>query len=163
MIGKIVVFLALVAAAWVLMRAGGGDGDRKLFRLKIVGLLAVAVVLFAAQMAPLALMIVFAAGGVTAIEFWRERAVKAMNDLAPGAGSAPVASKSVSSLDEAAAILGVAVDASDDDVRAAHRKLIGQLHPDKGGTDYLASKINDARTIMLEKRGQRAHHAGAQE
>lgn len=156
MIGKIAILLALAAAAWVLFRAGKGGGEgRGMFRLKIVGLLAVATVLFAAKLFPLALMILVAAGGVTAIELWRERAIKFMNDMAPGAGSSPALRASMT-LDEAAAVLGVAVDASDDDVRAAHRKLIGQLHPDKGGSDYLAAKINDARKFMLEKRGQQA-------
>lgn len=156
MIGKIAILFALAAAAWVLLRAGrGGDATRSMFRLKIVGLLAVAAVLFAAKLFPLALMILVAAGGVTAIELWRERAVKSMSDMAPGAGMAP-SPRVAMGVEEAAAILGVPADASDDDVRAAHRKLIGQLHPDKGGTDYLAAKINDARNIMLEKRGQRA-------
>ena len=156
MIGKIAILFALAAAAWVLLRAGRGEGEaRSMFRLKVVGLLAVATVLFAAKLFPLALMILVAAGGVTAIELWRERAVKSMSDMAPGAGMAP-APRAAMGVEEAAAILGVAVDASDDDVRTAHRKLIGQLHPDKGGTDYLAAKINDARNIMLEKRGQTA-------
>jgi hypothetical protein len=156
MIGKIAILLALAAAAWVLLRAGKGGGEgRGMFRLKVVGLLAVATVLFAAKLFPLALMILVAAGGVTAIELWRERAIKAMNDMAPGAGTAP-APRTAMTVDEAAAVLGVATDASDEDVRAAHKKLIGQLHPDKGGTDYLAAKINDARKIMLESRGQQA-------
>jgi curved DNA-binding protein CbpA len=55
-------------------------------------------------------------------------------------------------LAEAAAVLGVAPDADEEAIKAAHKKLIGQLHPDKGGSDYLAAKINDARRVMLEKR-----------
>lgn len=154
MIGKIVVLLALAAAAWVLLRAGdGGDQSRRMFRLKVVGLLAVATVLFAAKLFPLALMIVIAAGGVTAIELWRDRAIKALDEMTPGAGRSPSVGVKLG-VEEAAAILGVAVDASDDDVRAAHKKLISQLHPDKGGTDYLAAKINDARNFMLERRGK---------
>lgn len=161
MFGKIAVFFALAAAAWVLMRAGSGGGAaRGMFRLKVVGLLAAAAVLFAAKLFPLALMIVFAAGGVTAIELWRERAIKSMDDMAPGAGAAP-APRATLGVEEAAAVLGVDVDASDDDVKAAHRKLIGQLHPDKGGSDYLAAKINDARNVMLEKRGPPAANSDA--
>lgn len=152
MIGKIFVLMALVAAAWVLLRAGGGDEARRMFRLKVVGLLAVAIVLFAAKLLPLALMILFAAGGVTAIELWKDRAIKSLDDLAPGAGTNRSGGKL--GVEEAAAVLGVAVDASDEDVKAAHKKLISQLHPDRGGTDYLAAKINDARKVMLEMRGQ---------
>lgn len=155
MIGKIAVFFALAAAAWVLLRAGRDGEKTKVFRLKVVGLLAVASVLFAAKLFPLALMILIAAGGVTAIELWRERAIRALNDLAPGAGTAPARAGPMG-VEEAASVLGVAPDASDDAVRAAHRKLIGQLHPDKGGSDYLAAKINDARRVMLDKRGHSA-------
>jgi hypothetical protein len=162
MIGKIVILLAVGAAAWVLLRAGGaGDQKRSMFRLKVVGLLAVATVMFAAKLFPLALMILVAAGGVTAIELWRDRAIKSMNDMTPGAGRTPTAGAKLG-VEEAAAILGVTVDASDDEVRTAHKKLISQLHPDKGGTDYLAAKINDARNFMLEKRG-RAGAASASE
>ncbi|MEK7264851.1 MAG: DnaJ domain-containing protein [Pseudomonadota bacterium] len=160
MIGKFAVFLALAAAAWVLLRAGKDGGSGNMFRLKVVGLLGVAIVLFAAKLFPLALMIVFAAGGVTAIELWRERAIKAMNDMAPGAGVS-AAPRAALGIEEAAAILGVAPDASEDDVKAAHRKLIAQLHPDKGGSDYLAAKINDARKVMLEKRGPPAPRSDA--
>lgn len=50
---------------------------------------------------------------------------------------------------EARLILGVADSASADDVREAHRRLIQKNHPDQGGTDYLAAKINQARDILL--------------
>jgi len=52
---------------------------------------------------------------------------------------------------EASALLGVAPDADDDEVRAAHRRLIALAHPDKGGTPALASRINAARDILLQR------------
>lgn len=150
MLGKIVILLALVAAGWILIRASKGrpDDARGMFRLKVVGLLAVAAVCFASNLFPVALMILIAAGGVTAIELWSGRAIKGLEDMAPGAGTGSAAPLKA---EEAAAILGVAIDATEDDVKAAHKKLIGQLHPDKGGTDYLAAKVNDARRVMLER------------
>ena len=50
---------------------------------------------------------------------------------------------------EALKVLGLAEGASDDDIRAAHRRLMLQNHPDKGGTDYIAAKINEAKDVLL--------------
>jgi hypothetical protein len=50
---------------------------------------------------------------------------------------------------EALKVLGLREGATEEEVRAAHRKLIMQNHPDKGGTDYLASKVNEAKDVLL--------------
>ncbi len=66
---------------------------------------------------------------------------------APGA---PSATGSMT-VEEAARILGVEMGASEDDVKAAYKRLMSQIHPDKGGTDYLAAKVNQAKDVMLKK------------
>jgi DnaJ homolog subfamily C member 19 len=51
---------------------------------------------------------------------------------------------------EAAKLLGVAADADTDTVLDAHRRLITKVHPDAGGNAELASRINQARDILLK-------------
>lgn len=153
-LGIVALVLAVAAAGWLLMRsargAPGGGEERNVTLLKGVAFLVLSAALFAARLWPLALMILIAAGGVTAIEIWRRRAVERDD----ASRSAAVAKGAAMAPEEAASILGVSIDAPAETVRAAHRKLIGQLHPDKGGTDYLAAKINDARDTLLGQRGK---------
>jgi hypothetical protein len=55
-------------------------------------------------------------------------------------------------VDEACAILGVARGASAQEIKEAHRRLMIKLHPDHGGSDYLATQINRARDVLLQRR-----------
>jgi len=50
---------------------------------------------------------------------------------------------------EALAVLGLAEGASADEIRAAHRRLMRAAHPDGGGSDWLAARINEARDVLL--------------
>ncbi|MFT3986659.1 DnaJ domain-containing protein [Aestuariivirga sp.] len=54
---------------------------------------------------------------------------------------------------EAYSVLGLKEGSGADDVRSAHRRLMKDFHPDKGGTDYLAAKINEAKDVLLQELG----------
>ena len=54
------------------------------------------------------------------------------------------------SSEEALKILGLATGASKSEVLQAHKRLMHKLHPDKGGSTYLASQLNNARDTLLK-------------
>lgn len=72
------------------------------------------------------------------------------DDLAGDARQQPTASSGDMTVEEAYAILGLAPGADAAAIKAAHHRLMMQLHPDHGGTDYLATKINRARDVLLK-------------
>ena len=94
----------------------------------------------------------------------RERAAEFENAGGPGggpaggnggAGGAGAGDDGRMSVAEAADVLGLPPDADREAVIAAHRTLMSRLHPDKGGSDYLATKVNAAREVLLEALGER--------
>jgi len=52
---------------------------------------------------------------------------------------------------EARAVLGVAPDAGQEAIRAAHRRLAAEAHPDRGGDVDRAARINAARDYLLRR------------
>jgi len=56
------------------------------------------------------------------------------------------------SIAEACQILGVEEADNAETVRAAHKRLIQKMHPDRGGSNYLATKINQAKDVLLSRK-----------
>ena len=53
--------------------------------------------------------------------------------------------------DEAYDVLGLAKDATPEDITRAHRSLMKKLHPDHGGTTSLAARVNEAKDILMRR------------
>jgi hypothetical protein len=79
---------------------------------------------------------------------WRENA-KA--DDGHGKGAAP--GSGAMTKEEAYKILGLEAGASAAEIRKAHRRLMQRLHPDLGGSSFLAARINEAKDILLSDHG----------
>ncbi len=76
---------------------------------------------------------------------WREHA------QAEYEGAAAVADDSLMTETLALEILGLDETADKEQVTKAHRSLMQKMHPDRGGSDYLAQKINAAKDFLMKK------------
>ena len=80
---------------------------------------------------------------------WRQ---DAQGHAAGGQRSAPPGGKMTT--EEAYQILGLQPGAGRDEIGRAHRALMKKLHPDQGGSTYLAARVNEAKDTLL-----RTHHS----
>ena len=85
--------------------------------------------------------------GPLAWTWWQESRIPGA-----GAGGARAATGRRMSRAEALAVLGLKDGASDSDIRAAWVRLMRSVHPDSGGTDDLASRVNQAKDVLLRGR-----------
>ncbi len=86
-------------------------------------------------------------------EDWREAADGMGDERAEDAGGGGRGDRARRngrmSREEAYEVLGLAPGASEAEIKAAHRRLIRKYHPDHGGSDYVAAKINEAKDVLL--------------
>ncbi len=65
------------------------------------------------------------------------------------AGAAPGSASETMTREEAFRILGLEPGAGAEEIHAAYRRMMRRHHPDQGGSDYLAAKINQAKALLL--------------
>lgn len=80
---------------------------------------------------------------VPLLEAWLDRAAPEWREAPPPPAGGPMDRA------EALAVLGLAEGADAAAIRAAHRRLMQAAHPDRGGSDWLAARLNQARDTLL--------------
>lgn len=150
----LLVVLALFTLSWV--RRQPPAIKRKLFWRTLLGLLIIALILLAltgrihwlgaviAALLPFAKMLLGL--GLQLFPMWRQRQQQKT------AGNSTSAD---SDLTEALDTLGLTADwergkLTAEEVHAAHKRLMQKVHPDRGGSDWLAAKVNRARETVLK-------------
>jgi hypothetical protein len=93
---------------------------------------------------------------VALIETYLDRRQPDWRDHAAGGaqGQDQSAASAAGAMDEATAwsVLGLAPGSSEAEIKAAHRRLMTKLHPDHGGSGYLAAQLNQAKDLLLRGR-----------
>lgn len=86
------------------------------------------------------------------LEAWLDRRHPDWRNLQPqggGGGAEGRGGRVPMTREQAYAVLGLAPGASTDEIKQAHRRLMQKLHPDHGGSDWLAAELNEAKDLLL--------------
>lgn len=86
---------------------------------------------------------------------WRTRSNEADGDQAGESQTGGTGPAGAMSASEAYRVLGLEPGAPEAEIRAAYHRLIASVHPDKGGSSFLAAQVNRARDILLGERSER--------
>jgi hypothetical protein len=139
----LVSLLVLMGALGAFSRAQVANIKQLLFWVAAIGGLLLAVLLLFTR-GPAGLGVLVLLGPL----LWSWLGQRRLGRQSPGtAGPRPAGGPM--SRQEAYAILGLPAGASVADIRAAHRRLMRGAHPDTGGSDWLAARINQARDVLL--------------
>lgn len=150
----LLVVLTVFTFSWV--RRQPPENKRKLFWRTMLGLLIIALILLVltgrihwigaviAALLPFGKMLLGL--GLQLIPLWRQRQQQKSNESQTSPDS---------ELSEALDTLGLTTawqtgNLTADKVHAAHKRLMQKVHPDRGGSDWLAAKVNRARETVLK-------------
>ena len=139
------IWLGLAAVAvWALARLGRQTERARRGHWRISATI-LSTALFAGAVLAASRGVWIAAIGMAGAGLW----LAVQSRIRPTALRAPVAERLTEA--EARAILGVSADATAQDIQSAWRRLMARAHPDQGGTEGLAARVNAARDRLLRE------------
>jgi hypothetical protein len=80
---------------------------------------------------------------------WRDRAQTGDANAGAGQRGGGATPPGGMTREQALAVLGLDDGATRDEIKAAYQRIISSLHPDHGGSDYLAAQVNEAKSVLL--------------
>jgi len=143
-----IVIVALLLR--LLLKRAPSNGKPFLLRAAVVVIVLVAIGLALRGLWPVAMslfggLMVYGKPVLQAFGLWQS--IKGFNNPKPNKTEA---SSGTMDAQQARQILEVNEDASDEEIADAHKRMMAKNHPDKGGSTYLASQINQAKDVLLK-------------
>ncbi|MGE0416253.1 MAG: DnaJ domain-containing protein [Acetobacteraceae bacterium] len=144
------VLLAFLGGLRAFERASVKDIKALAAWIAALGGLSLALLLILTGRGGLAVTGLFLFGPLLWQKWQQSRGGRTLGGMGRGGGGRH--SGSPMSRDEAFEVLGLRPGATEQEIRAAHRRLMRGAHPDGGGSDWLASRVNQARDVLLAGR-----------
>ena len=158
---RLIILIAVAAIAlilWHKISRAKGEEKKKLVLwsiiggvLAVLGLLAVTghLNVITAAIAGLVALLPRALQLVKYLPFISRMYQQSAQNSQTGSQKPPPRGKQTMSAEEAMEVLGLKPGYTKDDVVQAHRRMMQKVHPDRGGSDYLASQLNKAKDTLL--------------
>ena len=140
----VVAGVVVVLVVLLLLQASQGVEEKRRVEHVLAGALIVAGAVYLLTRAGLAWVGVALVLLYSAAQRLGRRAPPAPREANPSAQTRPLMSR-----EEAYQVLGLEPGASPERIRDEYKRLMKKMHPDQGGTNYLAARINEAKDVLL--------------
>jgi hypothetical protein len=137
----------LAIIALLFLSPPASDGSRKRIEHTLLGALTVGAVVLVLTKAGLPWLAV-----AVALLFTSAKRFTARKETSSDAPAARGESRDAMTREEAYRVLGLPPGATREQIVAEYRRLMKRVHPDQGGTTYLATRLNEAKALLLDDR-----------